>query len=62
MKPFLAKSTISRIQFLSYDEDIWKLVLLQYVPEDVLPEEFGGTAEALKTLHARIEDNVLVLT
>ena len=62
VKPFLSKSTISRVQFLSYDERIWKPVLLEYVPEEVLPEEFGGTAESLWTLHARVEDNVLILT
>ena len=43
-KNFISEHTHKKIQFLGSNKKRWSEVLLQYIDEDQLPEEYGGTA------------------
>lgn len=44
MKPFIAKHTLAKISIYGTDEDKWKPDLHNFLPNDSIPEKFGGCA------------------
>jgi hypothetical protein len=48
MKPLVSHRTMAKIQIYNSNQDKWKRVLLNHIPEDQLPIKLGGTNDGIK--------------
>jgi len=49
VRPLLSKYTIEKINIFDSNEGKWKPILMQKLPAEALPEEYGGTGEPVLT-------------
>lgn len=46
IKPVLAGNTLAKINIFDSDKKKWSAALLERIPKDALPNEYGGDAKA----------------
>jgi len=59
VRPLLSKHTIEKINIFDSNSSKWKPILTQKLPPESVPEEYGGTAEAVLTCYKDKEQETL---